>query len=194
MIDCSKVVPGFSVKLRLLAVKDYPGDVRPSEVQFNSEVFEMQGQDPPYRMTKRKTAMAIGNSMAKCLDVDTEGAGGAMGNKLRMRVETDISKPLRRVVTLKVQPDKEAKRFYIRYERLQNFCGVLGHGYEDCDKEEDFDEDILPFGDWLRVNSTAPRPEYKHSDVDNQEREATRQIQLRGEENVRRQEKERDQN
>lgn len=48
-----------------------------------------------------------------------------MGKSIRMWVEIDISKPLKREVMLKVLPDKQAKWFYLRYERLHNFCYAL---------------------------------------------------------------------
>ena len=79
----------------LLVVKEYTEDISPSEITLDTEVFWIQIHDLPFRMTNKKTDMMIGNSIGKCVDVDTKGQGGVMGNSLRMRVEINITKPLR---------------------------------------------------------------------------------------------------
>ena len=65
---------------------------------------------------------------------------------------------------LKVKANREAQWFYLRYERLQNLCyacGIMGHGFDDCDKVEIGENNNLPYEDWIHANSLAALPEYK---------------------------------
>ena len=46
-------------------------------------------------------------------------------------MEIDVTKQLRRGVMFKMHGEMEAQWFFIKYERLPNFCyacGLLGHG------------------------------------------------------------------
>ncbi|OMO85275.1 Zinc knuckle CX2CX4HX4C [Corchorus olitorius] len=72
---------------------------------------------------------------------------------LRIRVLMDITKPLRRVVSVKGADGNHMGR--LSYERIPLFCkvcGYLGHHYLDCDHPEAttiIDSGNFPYGAWL---------------------------------------------
>ncbi|KAK8523689.1 hypothetical protein V6N12_013774 [Hibiscus sabdariffa] len=84
-----------------------------------------------------------------------------MGEFLRILVQFDIRKPLRRCVLLGDSTGKEASPRLLRYERLPEFCffcGLVGHKLSDCTlKPAVFDDKKLPYGSWLRVQTQQPR-------------------------------------
>ena len=50
--------------------------------------------------------------------------------------------------------EEEAQLFFLKYERLANFCyscGLLGHILEECENEDVANYEPLQFGDWLRA-------------------------------------------
>ncbi|KAH7543859.1 hypothetical protein JRO89_XS15G0033400 [Xanthoceras sorbifolium] len=54
---------------------------------------------------------------------------------LRLRVAIDISKPLKRVLRVKLDRMKEEKTLLLKYERLPEYClccGLVGHSYREC--------------------------------------------------------------
>ena len=51
-------------------------------------------------------------------------------------------------------PEEEAQLFFLKYERLPNFCysyGLLGHILEECENEDVANDEALQFGNWLRA-------------------------------------------
>ncbi|KAL2927001.1 hypothetical protein RDABS01_000048 [Bienertia sinuspersici] len=76
----------------------------------------------------------IGNKMGKFLEVDKSDVIG-INKSLRMRVEIDVTKPLK-TVELKMRKG-EIMRGLIKYEKLPVFCylcGRLGHGEKYCEE------------------------------------------------------------
>ncbi|XVF74002.1 hypothetical protein PTKIN_Ptkin13bG0027100 [Pterospermum kingtungense] len=79
-----------------------------------------------------------------------------MGVKLRMKVEVNISKPLRCFMTINLGKRKEDICGRFTYERLTLFCykyGLIGHGEIKCElatnKKED--SEVRQYGDWLHA-------------------------------------------
>ena len=73
----------------------------------------------------------------------------------------DITKPLRRFITVTGGGEKCEIWGRIRYERLPTFCyecGIIGHSKTECGKisaDENSDISIKQYGDWLRVSPLA---------------------------------------
>ncbi|KAK3189327.1 hypothetical protein Dsin_028888 [Dipteronia sinensis] len=77
---------------------------------------------------------------------------------LRVRVNLDVSKSLRRCLRVDVIGDKEETVMLLWYERLPNHCfrcGHLGHATRECSvvsvQGEAGEMGELPFGAWLRA-------------------------------------------
>ncbi|KAI8003399.1 hypothetical protein LOK49_LG08G00886 [Camellia lanceoleosa] len=92
------------------------------------------------------------------------GDGGiAWGRTLRIRVEINIDKPLRRGLKLALG-GQESVWIMLQYERLPNFCfhcGLLGHSVRDCGNrllEGAHREEVrLQYGPWLRADTPRGR-------------------------------------
>ncbi|KAL5783407.1 hypothetical protein ACOSP7_008436 [Xanthoceras sorbifolium] len=83
-----------------------------------------------------------------------------MGKFLRIRVNIDISQPLKRGIRVSLDDSEETIMLLIRYERLPEYCfgcGMVGHHVRDCPSaptDADFVQaDNQPFGPWLRASS-----------------------------------------
>ncbi|KAL4298098.1 hypothetical protein GQ457_12G013510 [Hibiscus cannabinus] len=116
----------------------------------------------PLRAMNREMGLRLGSSVGKALGVDHRIEGGNMGEFLRILVQVDIRKPLRRCVLLGGTPGKSSTPCPLRYERLPEFCffcGLVGHALAACtSKPTDLGNVQLQYGSWLRVQTQQPRP------------------------------------
>lgn len=86
-------------------------------------------------MQTKKTAEMIGAFLGSFISTDTVNSEGLWKDFMRVRVQMDISKPIKR--KMKVKPSR-SEPFYIefKYERLPTFCflcGLIGHNENSCD-------------------------------------------------------------
>ncbi|KAL4298065.1 hypothetical protein GQ457_12G009930 [Hibiscus cannabinus] len=106
---------------------------------------------------------SLGRSLGACIGsvvgTDTRIIDGNMGEFMRVRVNIDVTKPLRRCVALGGCGTKP-RLCPLQYEKLPNFChgcGLLGHLVIDCPCQP-YDPQIkFQYGDWLRANLKANR-------------------------------------
>ncbi|KAL4311685.1 hypothetical protein GQ457_01G016240 [Hibiscus cannabinus] len=106
---------------------------------------------------------SLGRSLGACIGsvvgTDTRIIDGNMGEFMRVRVNIDVTKPLRRCVALGGCGTKP-RLCPLQYEKLPNFChgcGLLGHLVIDCPRQP-YDPQIkFQYGDWLRANLKATR-------------------------------------
>ncbi|KAK8660499.1 hypothetical protein V6N13_051425 [Hibiscus sabdariffa] len=112
----------------------------------------------PLRAMTRDMGIRLGGCVGKVLGVDHRVEGGNMGDFLRILVQVDIRKPLRRCVLLGDSAGKEASPRPLCYERLPEFCyfcGLVGHSLSSCTaKPADLDARKLQYGSWLRGSIT----------------------------------------
>ncbi|KAK9032732.1 hypothetical protein V6N11_056988 [Hibiscus sabdariffa] len=85
-----------------------------------------------------------------------------MGDFLRIRVQVDIKKPLRRCVLFGNSLGKQPSPCLLRYECLPRFCffcGMVGHELSTCVvKPTNLAVKKIQYGSWLRVPDPQPRP------------------------------------
>ncbi|CAD6228991.1 unnamed protein product [Miscanthus lutarioriparius] len=75
--------------------------------------------------------------------VDADGGDSAASKALRLKIQLDIHKPLRRGVTADLGTDKGERWCPITYEHLPDFCyksGLIGHVDRVCSKKLEKDE------------------------------------------------------
>ncbi|KMT11839.1 hypothetical protein BVRB_5g105350 [Beta vulgaris subsp. vulgaris] len=95
----------------------------------------------------------IGGSIGDVIEVESDGI--AWDKSARVKVNLDVSKPLRRIQQLKTR-DGRLVVIEIKYERLPTFCyecGTIGHIERDCPMEvEEGLEEEKQWGAWLRAS------------------------------------------
>lgn len=111
---------------------------------------------PPSGMIQ-KVGNLIGNSIGECISVDAEEDGRCLGLYIRIRVKFDISKPLKRVVKLTLDPGNPPVGIVLRYKKVPDYCyicGKFGHQFKQCslfDREMELNVRNHPYGLWLRA-------------------------------------------
>ncbi|KAI7999590.1 hypothetical protein LOK49_LG09G01115 [Camellia lanceoleosa] len=108
----------------------------------------------------RDVGILLGNQLGRFVDMEYGDGGIVWGRTLRLRVEINIAKPLRRGLKLALS-GRESVWVTLTYEKLPNFCfhcGLLGHSIRDCaNKILGEGEEVgspLQYGPWLRAETT----------------------------------------
>ncbi|GMN44333.1 hypothetical protein TIFTF001_013533 [Ficus carica] len=117
----------------------------------------------PYDGMIREIGEKIGNGIGKFLDVVTDKNGRFSGMYMRLRVQIDVSKPLRRGATVQLGSNGVMVWTSFKYERLPDFCfgcGRIGHGRLECvdDKVRNANaSDCLFYSPELRADTRSER-------------------------------------
>lgn len=142
----------WSFDNNLVVLKNFVGD--PANISLDRASFWIHIYDLPLKGITREVGHRIGNEGEE-IDID-EGAVG-WGRFLRIRVQLDITKPLRRAMRISFSGlDPVWLRFkYERLPRKSYFCGKLGHNEKDCAlllrAKEEGKQAEYQYGDWLRA-------------------------------------------
>ena len=96
----------------------------------------------------------IGSKIGRVLEVDKRAIQTDQAKFLRIRVEVQIDKPLRRGGYVK---NDEGGRFWVdlRYERLPTLCyrcGILGHDEKHCQGSSLEQLSKRQYGEWLKAS------------------------------------------
>ena len=94
-----------------------------------------------------------------------------LGTFIRVRVIIDISKPLKRILNVRLGTGKELVTILLKYEHLPELCfhcGLLGHPLKECPERGALQGDILKlkYGAWIK----APIPSSGKSTLQNKRR------------------------
>jgi len=143
-----------------VVLKRLSGDEQPSDLEMHSGEFWARIYDLPLKLRSDAMAKKLGDVLGKYMEVDSN-EGNRMGKFLRVKVEIDLRKPLKRGTVVKYQG--KSLRIYFKYERLPTFCfvcGCIGHQIKDCEEMEgkdeiefdEIEEKELPFGQWMKAS------------------------------------------
>ena len=99
----------------------------------------------------------IGNKIGRVLEVDKRAMQADQAKFLRIIVEVQIDKPLRRGGGGGNVKNDEGGRFWVdfRYERLRTFCyrcGILGHDEKHCQASSLEQLSGRQYGEWLKAS------------------------------------------
>ncbi|KAK6123351.1 hypothetical protein DH2020_042911 [Rehmannia glutinosa] len=108
----------------LMPLEEAKSDMVISNFEFKKSPFWIQLHNIPLGLMTTQFASIAGNSIGQFIDVDCDASGSAIGKFLRIRVEMDISKPLRRILQVDYQSHKIT--VVLKYERLPDFCFFCG--------------------------------------------------------------------
>ncbi|XVF55959.1 hypothetical protein PTKIN_Ptkin06aG0077600 [Pterospermum kingtungense] len=100
------------------------------ENSFSKATFWVLVYYSPLNLTIMEIIERIGNKIGTLKSIDHNPTRPGWGRNLRLRVEVDISKPLRQFVTIPRGRGRDAIWGRIGYERLPTFCytcGRIGH-------------------------------------------------------------------
>ncbi|KAL4272949.1 hypothetical protein GQ457_13G013230 [Hibiscus cannabinus] len=142
----------------LLALKSFDRLLTPKEYDFHPLPIWVRIYDVPLGYMNSKADEAIGNNFGKHIATDLRDVMGCAGEYLRLRIDIDGSKPLRRCTVLgRNFKSGQPRVCMVKYERLPRFCfycGIIGHEYQLCPDKPKGVSPPFQFGDWLRVEST----------------------------------------
>ncbi|KAK9009203.1 hypothetical protein V6N11_035748 [Hibiscus sabdariffa] len=145
----------------LFAIESYNPEWRADDYTFRCLPIWVRVYKLPLQAMNGEMGLRLGSCIGRALGVDHRVEGGNKGDFLRVRVEIDIQKPLRRCVMLGNVHGRPASPCPLRYERLPTFCffcGVIGYELSSCTvKPDGFDGKKLQYGSWLRVPDQQPR-------------------------------------
>ncbi|KAL4297791.1 hypothetical protein GQ457_12G013530 [Hibiscus cannabinus] len=151
----------WSIHNEFFSVKPYVSAWHVDDYDFQLMTIWIRVYRLPLRAMNRDMGLRLGGYVGKVLGVDHRVEGGNMGEFLRILVQFDIWKPLRRCVLLGDSTGKAATPRPLRYERLPEFyffCGLVGHKLSDClTKPAAHDDKKLAYGSWLKVQTQQPR-------------------------------------
>ncbi|TXG70165.1 hypothetical protein EZV62_005100 [Acer yangbiense] len=131
------------------------GDIK--NLRFNRAAFWVQIHDIPIMCMNRRTAKWLAEHIRGVTEIPVDSKE-CWGKFMRVKVELDISKPLKRWLRLKLDKSNNIVVVGLKYERLPNFCfacGKIGHVLKECSDDEDrkgvLDGSSTKFGSWLKA-------------------------------------------
>ncbi|KAK8535560.1 hypothetical protein V6N12_057076 [Hibiscus sabdariffa] len=134
----------------LFSIEPFNPAWRANEYFFTTMVVWIWVHKLPLQAMNSEMVLRLGVSVGKALGVDHWIEGGNMGDFLRVLVQVDITKPLRRCVMLGNGQGKPPSPCPLRFEKLPRlcfFCGLVGHELSSCvTKPADPDERKLQYG------------------------------------------------
>ena len=110
-----------------------------------------------------ETAEMLRRKIGTFIGADHDNARAGVGRFLRVRIEIDINKPLKRFITLKTKGTYDVHRGRLSYEMLPIFCyncGIVDHIEAECDKEETNEGGpamVQQYGAWMRASPLAKK-------------------------------------
>ncbi|BFG30894.1 hypothetical protein CerSpe_171680 [Prunus speciosa] len=151
--DRRKVMRGapwtFDRSLLVLAFTD--GSVDPMTVPLEIQHFWVRVRRIAPIFLTPALGEKIGNHLGMFVVVDKGMNEDCLGSFLRVRVGLKITDPLKRWITLRLNPDEPAKQYDIEYELLPFFClfcGRLDHLGSSCALKMSSDVVTEQYGRW----------------------------------------------
>ncbi|OMO99000.1 reverse transcriptase [Corchorus capsularis] len=154
--DMDRVLEGspWTFDKHLLLFANYDGNLCPEDYNFTRAPFWIRIYELPLGKRNLEVAEKLGKKMGKLIAVDPSLDMEGWSRFLRVRVEIDVTKPLRRTILL--GKPSEGTRGRLAYERLPVFCcycGLIGHCGVDCEDGEGGNiERTVHYGEWLRAS------------------------------------------
>ena len=139
----------------LIVLKEVNGDDVPNWGDWCYTPFWVQAHNLPMRCIGEKIGMMIGEATGVALRVWKDKEGKCSGSFLRIRVLVDVSKPIRRVVPVRLGSSGVVHWAELKFERIPDFCfvcGRIGHIVSECQDpaaEAMIEAKKFQYGDWL---------------------------------------------
>lgn len=149
---------------RALIVLQEPSGIGSIKKQsFSHASFKIQIHNVSLMCMDASIIRELGSRVGKVEDIGTDAQRECFGEYMRIRVSVNITKPLKKIIVLKQEGEKDIPMLVV-YERLPDLCYSCGcivinseNEYRDQKKEE------LPFGPWLKAISLTDRTKLNKS-------------------------------
>ncbi|TXG48193.1 hypothetical protein EZV62_027487 [Acer yangbiense] len=145
----------FGKSLIVLEKPKGPGDI--TKLKFNQADFWVQIHDIPIMCMNQRTTKWLAEYIGEVVEIPTESRE-CWGKYVRVKVQVDITKPLKRWLRIKLGKYEEITMVALKYERLPDFCfacGRIGHSVRECLDEDAkraaLDGQQTKFGSWMRA-------------------------------------------
>ncbi|TXG50717.1 hypothetical protein EZV62_023241 [Acer yangbiense] len=167
--DLVKVMAGspWSFDNALIAMEKPTGMGTIEALSFSQADFWVQIHQIPLLCMTREIGRFLGGMIGKVLDIDGGSSGDCVGKFMRVRIQIDITKSLKRCLRVDIMGDGVETILILRYERLPNHCfkcGMINHFTSEC-----VEDDLCPtvngkveyhFGAWLRASGAQNKSTY----------------------------------
>ncbi|XVF82808.1 hypothetical protein PTKIN_Ptkin16aG0079600 [Pterospermum kingtungense] len=171
--DKERVLDGapWTFEKQLLVFHEYDGNLRPSDYIFNKGTFWITIYDLSLNLMSTDMAEMIGNKIGVLKRVDHNTRRLGWGRNLRLRVEIDVTKQLRRFIT--ILRGNARDDVWGRHGKFE--CPVAG--------ERGDNDGVKQYGDWL-IASPGARGNLANGDVTSNGRRRSYSANLWGKQEV----------
>ncbi|TXG51627.1 hypothetical protein EZV62_024151 [Acer yangbiense] len=142
-----------------------------SQLKFNKVELWIQIHDVPIIGMNRRSAKWMAEQIGRVIEIPIESKD-CWGKFIKVKVQIDITKPLKRWLRLKLDKSDVIVMVSLKYERLPEFCyfcGRIGHASKECSDEEAKLEAMkgvsTKYGSWMR--SSVPDRQKMRTDQQN---------------------------
>ncbi|KAJ4713043.1 Zinc knuckle CX2CX4HX4C [Melia azedarach] len=129
----------------------------------NKDAFRavlQQFHNVPISCMNKEIGLFLGAQIGNVEDIDRGINGDCLGRFLHLRINIDITKPLKRCLRVQLRDNVEVVTLLIQYERLPEFCykySKIGHIYREClvfdsGRLQSNTRQQLIYGLWLRAS------------------------------------------
>ncbi|KAK1583383.1 hypothetical protein Q3G72_023281 [Acer saccharum] len=119
----------------ILALEEPKGMGKLQELEFCRVSFWVQLHNLPLLCMNQEVGMVLGRMLGRVEEIDLGYSEDCLDKFLRIRVNIDVSQPLKRALKVGVEDSDEMATIVVRYERLPELCfhcGILGHPLREC--------------------------------------------------------------
>ncbi|XP_023919970.1 uncharacterized protein At4g02000 [Quercus suber] len=165
----------WSFDNNLLLLCRWKNGLTSSNITFTHTPFWVQIWGLPFEHMSQEVGKEIGSKIGKFIEVDKHSWQTNQAKFMRVRVELEIDKPLRRGAYI-ISSDGERLWLAFKYERLPTicfFCRKLGHDNMHCPLSSDYQDANHQYRDWLRAGWNT-KETTKEKNTNSRGREATR--------------------
>ncbi|KAL5538414.1 hypothetical protein UlMin_043108 [Ulmus minor] len=144
----------YQNKLLVLEEPTRVGDY--SKMSFSKAPFWVQLHNIPVFCMSKAVGSILGNMVGLVQEVECNQDELCLGTFIRVRVIIDISKPLKRILKVRLGTDKELftiLHIYEHFPELCFHCGLFGHPLKECPKRGALQGDNLKLKYCARIKA-----------------------------------------
>ncbi|KAK1686572.1 hypothetical protein QYE76_047420 [Lolium multiflorum] len=135
-----------------LIIKEYDGFENPRSVKLDKISAWARVLKLPDNYLQDAVIKGMCRKMGKISEVQIKLPAGYVGSFVRVKVDLDVNKQLEHFVSITRGGKKDW--YQVKYEKLPifcNFCGIIGHCYDECGTGE-HDVSKFEWGDFILVD------------------------------------------